>query len=169
MGRARFVAKEFGERVRNGRKPLNWSQADLSKRLSANGFPHIYPTTVAKIESGERSVRVEEAAAIADLYGTSLDALLGRNVDADAELSFVLRGITSSAERSAKQVGEIVTEMEQAREDLGTLGEFAGRDVLAADIKRTMQKLTAAQGALATTARFERGMTAAPTREELGR
>jgi hypothetical protein len=36
-------------------------------------------TTIAKIEKGERLVRIDEAAAIADLFETSVDVLLGRS------------------------------------------------------------------------------------------
>ena len=40
----------------------------------------MYATTVAKIESGDRAVRVNEAAVLADLFKLSVDALLGRLV-----------------------------------------------------------------------------------------
>jgi len=41
-------------------------------------------TTIAKIEKGERSVRIDEAAGIAELIETSVDALPGRAVPDDA-------------------------------------------------------------------------------------
>ena len=56
--------------------------------LQNRGFEHIYSTTVAKIESGERAVRIDEAAALADLFDVSVDALLGRNVERTGNLAY---------------------------------------------------------------------------------
>ena len=38
----------------------------------------MHATTIAKIEAGSRSVRINEAVGIADLFEVSLDTLLGR-------------------------------------------------------------------------------------------
>jgi transcriptional regulator with XRE-family HTH domain len=126
----------------------------------------MHPTSLAKIEKGERSVRIDEAAAIADLLNTSVDSLLGRNVDAGAEVDYMVRSITSTAERSAGQVRSIARTIEDARSELGAI-EFNGRDVLESGVKRAHRALIAAQGALASVADFEVGMTAAPTTEEI--
>jgi transcriptional regulator with XRE-family HTH domain len=68
----------FRERMSYERKQRGWSQADLAEMLTSNGIDKMYHTTVAKIEGGDREVKLDEAAAIADLYGLSLDAMLGR-------------------------------------------------------------------------------------------
>ena len=52
------------------------TQAKLSALLSASIFP-CYATTIAKIESGDRSVKAEEFIAIADALGASLHDLSG--------------------------------------------------------------------------------------------
>jgi hypothetical protein len=44
----------------------------------------MHPTTVAKIEAGDRSVRINEAVGIADLFEVSLDSLLGRKLGHNA-------------------------------------------------------------------------------------
>ena len=47
------------------------------KAAATQGFKHVLPTTVAKIESGERWVRLAEANALADVFEVSVDVLLG--------------------------------------------------------------------------------------------
>lgn len=160
---------QFRERMKQGRIDRGWSQVDLANLLSNKGIGKVYGTTIAKIENRERTVRIDEAAAIAELFETSVDAMMGRNIGEDAEVDYVVRGITSSALRSAEEVRGIASALKQASEDLNALGDFAGRSVLQENIKRTLRRLDAAQGALATTAEFQRGMKAAPTPEEMGR
>jgi transcriptional regulator with XRE-family HTH domain len=85
MGRRRSVEVRFREQVKRHRERCGWSQSDLAKRLQDNGLEHIIPSTVAKIEGGARSVRIDEANVLADLFETSVDALLGRAVLEDAD------------------------------------------------------------------------------------
>lgn len=65
------------KRVRVEREDRGWSQTDLSKRLADNGV-HMPSTVISKVELGERALRIEEVAGLADLFGMSVDALLGR-------------------------------------------------------------------------------------------
>jgi len=67
------VEARFRKRVKKQRDRRGWSQADVAKMLGDKGIKGIYPTTVAKIESGERAVRIDEATALADLFETRLD------------------------------------------------------------------------------------------------
>jgi transcriptional regulator with XRE-family HTH domain len=61
--------------VRQGREARGWTQAALAEQLSARGVP-MSQSAVAKLErtddSMRRPVRLNEAAAIASLYGASL-------------------------------------------------------------------------------------------------
>lgn len=70
----------FGARIRVEREVKKWSQAELAQRVSALGVP-MHPTTITKIESRDqdrpRSIRLDEAYALAQVFGTSIDALLG--------------------------------------------------------------------------------------------
>lgn len=76
MGAHNFSESQFRENLRRERETRNWSQAHLAKLLSAKGLG-VYPTTVAKIEAGERAARIDEVVAVADLLGVSVDALVG--------------------------------------------------------------------------------------------
>lgn len=123
------VEARFRERVKKQRDRRDWSQADVAKMLGDKGIKGIYPTTIAKIESGERAVRIDEAAALADLFEVSLDALLGRKqISQEDELAYLLRLLRDTARDSSQQVGAT---METIREQLEELpGEFDGADVL---------------------------------------
>jgi transcriptional regulator with XRE-family HTH domain len=123
------VEARFRERVKQERERRKWSQADLSKMLSDKGIKGIYPTTIAKIESGERAVRIDEATALADLFEVSLDALLGRASGAQRnELTYTLRVLADTARDSSRQVGAT---METIREQLEELPrDFDGADRL---------------------------------------
>jgi transcriptional regulator with XRE-family HTH domain len=123
------VEARFRERVKQERDRRKWSQADLSKMLNDKGIKGIYPTTIAKIESGERAVRIDEATALADLFEVSLDALLGRKSDAQrSELAYSLRLLRDTARESSEQVWAT---METIREQLDELpGGFDHADML---------------------------------------
>ena len=119
----------FRDRVKYERDRRKWSQADLSKMLNDKGIKGIYPTTIAKIESGERAVRIDEAATLADLFEVPLDALLGRRAGAQRnELAYRLRLLRDTAKESSQQVW---TSMEKIREQLEELPrDFDGADKL---------------------------------------
>lgn len=66
----------FARRLREERERAGISQADLAGRLSGALDDVIYHSAVARIESGKRSVKIDEAVAIADVLKVSLAALL---------------------------------------------------------------------------------------------
>jgi len=123
------VEARFRKRVKKQRDRRGWSQADVAKMLGDKGIKGIYPTTVAKIESGERAVRIDEATALADLFEVSLDALVGRKQNSqEDELAYLLRLLRDTARDSSEQVGAT---METIRDQLEELpGEFDGADAL---------------------------------------
>ncbi len=63
----------FGDRLRMLRQERGWTQADLAERL------HVSRATVAGYESKGREPREELLIAIADVFGITLDRLLGRD------------------------------------------------------------------------------------------
>lgn len=66
----------FARRLREERERAGLSQADLAGRLSEGLDDAIYHSAVARMESGKRSVKIDEAVAIADVLKVSLAALL---------------------------------------------------------------------------------------------
>lgn len=128
MGSSRWSDTRFGKRVKVGRDRRRWTQETMAKMLSDNGIP-MGPTTVAKIEAGDRSVRINEAAGIADLFEVSLDSLLGRSSAArHSALTDQLHVLLDTAEESHQQIRAMA---ESIREQLSELPvEFDGAEGL---------------------------------------
>lgn len=69
------VEAHIGHRVRQMRQQRGWSQRELADRMSAAGFTVWRQTTVAKTEVAERPLRVNEAVALAALFGMTIEQL----------------------------------------------------------------------------------------------
>ena len=78
MASSKWVDKQFGQGLKKVREERHWTQPQMADMLSDKGIAPMHSTTLAKIEAGTRSVRINEAVAIADLFGLSLDGLLGQ-------------------------------------------------------------------------------------------
>jgi transcriptional regulator with XRE-family HTH domain len=154
MGRQSAVETRFRERMKHERDRRGWSQADLSKLLQGRGLEHIYSTTVAKIESGERAVRIDEATAIADLFEVSVDVLLGRNVERSRDLAYTLRAVQDTARQSSQQTAAIADILGDSLVDLDAF-EFNGREQLEKEVVRAQRALREAQVAFSNVAKFK--------------
>ena len=91
-GKSEVDGRLFSKRLRAEREQRGWSQADMAERLSDKDIP-MHWTTIAKIEAGDRSVRIAEAVGIADLFEVSLDALLGRSVEPKNDERYAARAL----------------------------------------------------------------------------
>ncbi|MFS0717574.1 helix-turn-helix transcriptional regulator [Arthrobacter sp. 1P04PC] len=67
----------FGERARMRREYLNLSQQAVAAYMTEFFKIPWHQTVVAKIESGKRRIKLNEAMALAYIYGQSLDHLAG--------------------------------------------------------------------------------------------
>jgi transcriptional regulator with XRE-family HTH domain len=67
--------KVFGGRLRQERDRRGWSQQEMSRRLAELGI-RLHSTAITRIERGERSVRLSEAQALADVLEMPLGMLL---------------------------------------------------------------------------------------------
>jgi len=152
MGRTKWTEDYFRNRLRTERGNRGWSQADIAKMLSDKGI-RMHWTTVAKIEAGERSVRIDEATAIADLFETSLDALLGRNVERGTDLAYTLRAVLNTARQSSQQAAAIADALGLSLDDLDAL-EFDGRERLDAEMRAAQNVLAEAQTILLNASKF---------------
>lgn len=126
MGRKERAEVYFRKRLKRERDSRRWSQAELAKLLSDNGIP-MHPTTIAKIEAGDRAVRIEEATGIADLLGISLDGLLGRKGMED-DASHAMSVLAEEARKIGIEVGDMMERLRRAYADLEAQFDFAGFD-----------------------------------------
>ena len=116
MGANDRIETGFSKRLRRERDKRKLSQAQLAKILSDRGIP-MYPTTVAKIEAGERNAKIDEICAIADLFEVGVDTLLGRTADPAADRAFTFNTLAGELE-AASQLGQIQTNLMMCAIDL---------------------------------------------------
>lgn len=67
--------RQFRKNMRGEREARGMSQGELSRRLIDAGWPIFHQTTINRIESGTRPVKLDEAMAIADALGVDLEEL----------------------------------------------------------------------------------------------
>lgn len=63
-----------GRKVRDLRRQRGWSQERLAHRMRLHGFA-MHQTTVAKLEAGDRPIRLAEAVALAAAFDVPFEAL----------------------------------------------------------------------------------------------
>lgn len=69
------VETAFGEALRHVRREMGWSQEAVAEAMRSRGFD-FHQTSVSKTETAERSVRLAEADALADVFGIPLWTML---------------------------------------------------------------------------------------------
>jgi transcriptional regulator with XRE-family HTH domain len=153
MGKRKWIEDHFSKHLRTERDSRGWSQTEMAEMLSDKGIP-MHWTTIAKIEKNDRSVRIDEAAGIADLFDTSVDALLGRKVRPGNDLAYILRAVLNTARQSAEQTAAIADALGVGLVDLDAL-EFNGREQLENEVVRAQRDLLKAQAALSNVAKFK--------------
>ncbi|WP_175611255.1 helix-turn-helix domain-containing protein [Mycobacterium sp. SP-6446] len=129
MGNRPANMDRFRERIFHERDRRNWSQAEVAKRLTAMGIDNMHPTTVAKIEAGDREVKLDEAAAMADLYGLPLDTLLGRRPKGVRDLHYVLGALTDAAFTARTELYRVSKTVRDRLDDIPS--DFERHDSLA--------------------------------------
>jgi transcriptional regulator with XRE-family HTH domain len=155
MGVRERAETQFARRMREERKRLRWSQEDLAERMSAKGVP-TYASTIAKIESARqpRAPRLAEIAVIADLFGVSVDSLLGRQPGVENDLTFTLWALLDSIRQAMQQISVTAGTLHSRSTELNRF-DFDGREMLQAGLLDATTDLTRAMGALATLSFFD--------------
>ncbi len=82
MASTKWTEHYFRKALKDEREARHLTQPELAEVFKANGLD-LHWSTIAKIENGDRSVRIDEAARIADVFETSVDAMLGRPAPGD--------------------------------------------------------------------------------------
>jgi transcriptional regulator with XRE-family HTH domain len=78
---------DFVRWLRETRTQAGLSQQKVADALRAQGYVVFQQTTVAKVELGERPVRLDEAVAITALFGSTVDVALGLKASAPQSLA----------------------------------------------------------------------------------
>jgi transcriptional regulator with XRE-family HTH domain len=145
MANKKWAEHHFSKALKDQRDRREWSQAQLAKML-ANKDIHMHWTTIAKIEKGERSVRIDEAAAIADLFDVSVDTLLGRKPTAQRDLRYALGALTDAVFTSRTELHRTSKTLQDRLDDIPR--EYEGYDSLARLVRGLSKHLDAANAVL---------------------
>ncbi len=132
----------FRKRFKIERERRKWSQADVAELLKGKGV-HVPVTAIAKVEAGTRTVRIDEAVAIADLFEVSLDSLLGRGAGLEDDLAYSLRALREVVQRIYSQVRPLTMELIEARDEAINYA-FSGRENLVEFTNIAIDRLTTA-------------------------
>jgi transcriptional regulator with XRE-family HTH domain len=147
MAISKWVDERFGQQLKRMRDEKGWTQPQMADLLSGKGIAPMHGTTIAKIEAGVRSVRINEAVGIAELLDVSLDALLGRQRHDETTLTFALATLMGyvtdcqrqiqEAQGTAADIGEQVDDLPEQFSDVSALPDLqrAARG-LSAELKR---------------------------------
>ena len=76
-----------GRNLKAYRTALGLSQAELAEHMEYRGFKNFYPSTIAKIEAGDRDLKMDEGLALADLLGIEPGAFLVARDEGELESS----------------------------------------------------------------------------------
>ncbi|MFF2060093.1 helix-turn-helix transcriptional regulator [Rhodococcus qingshengii] len=120
------VEDQFRKRIKLERTVRRWSQDDLAKRLVARGVA-AHPTTIAKIEAGTRTIKLDEAVEIAALFDISLDELSGRGDIAD-DLKRATQTLSDTAVNAYNDLVRLTESIVDAYEFLRQQLDFKGME-----------------------------------------
>lgn len=82
--------EQFIKWLRTSRKAAGLSQQDVADAVRPLGIS-LFQTQVAKIEAGGRPLRLDEAVALASIFGATVDTALGLSGDPDETIAGLAR------------------------------------------------------------------------------
>jgi transcriptional regulator with XRE-family HTH domain len=111
VGRTATPEEIAGRLLASLREERGWSQAEVARRMEAYGY-NWHQTTVGRIESGRRPLRLNEVVHVAAMFGVSPFQLLVPNVT-PARLSEDIRASEEGRAHVARQLEEARAELEK--------------------------------------------------------
>lgn len=124
MGSQNRIGNLFRVQLKLERTRRGWSQLQLANAVASRHKMAMYSTTIAKLEAGDRGVTVDELFAFAEIFGTSVDALIGHR-PGGTDVMWAASKLSSNAHRF---VGEVISLQERLSGDVGDLAYYADRD-----------------------------------------
>ncbi|MFF2387847.1 multiprotein-bridging factor 1 family protein [Agromyces sp. NPDC058104] len=82
------IDQAVAKNVKRAREQIGWSQEELASQLRTLGVAGVHQTTIARIESGQRSLRVAEALALARLLDYRVEELAMSSATASLRESY---------------------------------------------------------------------------------
>jgi transcriptional regulator with XRE-family HTH domain len=129
----------FRKRIKHERERRRWSQAEVAKRLTAMGVDSMYHTTVAKLESGDREIKLDEAVALARLYEAPLDALVGLQSKPRRDLDYLLEALSDTVFLARTELDRTAKSLRDRMEDIPS--DYQRYDTLAGLVREVVSHL----------------------------
>lgn len=135
--------------VKGMRERLGLTQGDLAKRMNALGWANFHPTTVSRIEKGDRPVRVSEAHALAEALETDMGHMFDSD-DLQMSVALAYRALRRIQESEVAVLTEVASWLGaqiQARKYLESHDESQVADAspeLAAEYRSVIREMEAA-------------------------
>jgi transcriptional regulator with XRE-family HTH domain len=125
--------------MRLHRDRLGWSQGELSRKLLEAGWTIFHQTTVSRIESGERPIKLGEARAIAAILEVPLSKMLAVVEDSRVEVDLAKssRDVLAAFMHCCTHISDLIS----AREALETMVRSAAVQTVAGRSQEAAQVL----------------------------
>jgi transcriptional regulator with XRE-family HTH domain len=111
----------FGLEVQAQREEKGWSMTEFAGMLSEAGLTNFHPTTVGRLERGERPVRLSEAVVIAGVLGSKLDDLVVEPLSGDEDAKWTITAIEGVSKRAARYLHSVDSYRETLKGQLQVL------------------------------------------------
>lgn len=122
---AESAERRFGTRLADARRQYGWTQQQVTEAMVGRGFSWS-ATTATKTEAGSRPIRLDEAVALCELFGKSVDEMVTTSHDAErARLLRELLRTEGERGRAQRAVEEAERELEVRRVALRQRAEAA--------------------------------------------
>lgn len=138
MASEKWFDIRFGQEVKERRERRNLTQEELARRLSGRGV-NLHVSSLAKIEAGTRSVRINEAVGFAEEFEVSVDTLVGRGEPDDTTLTFALVNVMGCLDDVQARIGHArgsVTDMGELLDDIANRFDVPAVE----DVRRSVLK-----------------------------
>ena len=101
----------FAANMTRLRETADISQAEMVHKLREEGWTNVHPTTISRIERGERPVRLSEAARIAAVLGQNLARMLAPpdRAGIEEDVDTAIEWVTNSYNRIGESVFWLTT------------------------------------------------------------
>ncbi|MDT9689425.1 helix-turn-helix transcriptional regulator [Streptomyces sp. P9(2023)] len=121
-----MAEEAFIRQVRKIRVALDMSQVELAERVMALGGS-MYQQTIAKLESGQRSLKLSEADLLARALGTTVHEMLAEGVAAKSRApgrgDWTVEQLEAHAKHAASRAWDASSKVDRARSELQSATE----------------------------------------------
>jgi transcriptional regulator with XRE-family HTH domain len=104
------IDQTIARNVKHNRERAGLSQAELAAELTASGVPGMHQTTIARIESGQRVLRLAEAVALARFFEYQVEDLI------ESPRSAVMRSEYSALRKAVSEFHDAADNLNRARD-----------------------------------------------------